>query len=113
MMDPSVIRALAEVIGPVFGVLACGAIPVALVYVFKHFKLRTRELELEAELHGRDSQARLQALETRLSAMEGALGSLVQTISRRQGSDAAARRAPAGRGAAAADAGEMKLSAAG
>ena len=84
MMDPSVIRALAEVIGPVFGVLACGAIPVALVYVFKHFKLRTRELELEAELHGRDSQARLQALETRLLAMEGALGSLVQTISRRQ-----------------------------
>ena len=50
----------------------------------KHFKLRTRELELEAELHGRDSQARLQAMETRLAAMEGALGSLVQAISRRQ-----------------------------
>src|SRR5438067_12107047 len=83
MMDPSVIRALAEVIGPVFGVLACGAVPVALVYVFKHFKLRTRELELEAELHGRDSQARLQAMETRLSALEGALTSIVQTISRR------------------------------
>src|SRR5438132_7762352 len=83
-MDPVVIRALAEVIGPLGAVLACGAIPVALVYLSKHFKLRTRELELEAELHGRDSQARLQALETRLSAMEGALGSLVQTISRRQ-----------------------------
>ena len=83
-MDPVVIRALAEVIGPLGAVLACGAIPVALVYLSKHFKLRTRELELEAELHGRDSQARLQALETRLSAMEGALGSLVQAISRRQ-----------------------------
>ena len=69
-MDPVVIRALAEVIGPLGAVLACGAIPVALVYLSKHFKLRTRELELEAELHGRDSQARLQALETRLSAME-------------------------------------------
>src|SRR5437016_3956208 len=83
-MDPSVIKALSETVGPVLGVLACGAIPVALVFLNKHFKLRTRELELEAELHGRDSVARLQALETRLSAMEGALGSLVQVISRRQ-----------------------------
>ncbi len=83
-MDPSVVKALAEVFGPFFGVLACGAIPVTLVFMIKHFKLRTRELELEAELHGRDSQARLQAMDTRLSAMEGALGSLVQAISRRQ-----------------------------
>src|SRR5437763_7255012 len=81
-MDPSVAKALTEVLGPFLGVLACGAIPVTLVFLTKHFKLRTRELELEAELHGRDSVARLQALETRLSAMEGALGSLVQAISR-------------------------------
>ena len=77
-------KALSEVFGPFLGVLACGAIPVTLVFMSKHFKLRTRELELEAELHGRDSQARLQAMETRLAAMEGALGSLVQAISRRQ-----------------------------
>jgi hypothetical protein len=83
-MDPTVIHALTEVVGPVFGVLACGAIPVTIVFLVKHFKLRTRELELEAELHGRDAQARIQALETRLSAMEGALGSLVQAMSRRQ-----------------------------
>ena len=83
-MDPAVAQAITEVLGPFLGVLACGAIPVTLIFISKHFKLRTRELELEAELHGRDSQARLQALETRLSAMEGALGSLVQTISRRQ-----------------------------
>ena len=83
-MDPSVVKAVLEIVGPLLGVLACGAIPITLVYLSKHFKLRTRELELEAELHGRDSQARLQAMETRLSALEGALGSLVQTISRRQ-----------------------------
>ena len=83
-MDPTAIKALTEIFGPFFAVLACGAIPVTLVFMSKHFKLRTRELELEAELHGRDSQARLQAMETRLSAMEGALGSLVQAISRRQ-----------------------------
>jgi hypothetical protein len=80
-MDPTVIKALPEIIGPTIAVLVFGAVPVMLVYMSKHFKLRTKELELEAELHGRDSQARLQAMETRLSAMEGALGSLVQTLS--------------------------------
>jgi len=83
-MDPATIKALSDVFGPFLGVLACGAIPTTLFFLSKHFKLRTRELELEAELHGRDAQARLQAMETRLCAMEGALGSLVQTLSRRQ-----------------------------
>src|SRR5256885_6017851 len=83
-MDPTIAKAIAEVLGPFLGVLACGAIPVTLVFLNKHFKLRTREIELEAELHGRDSQARLQAMETRLPALDGALGSLVQAISRRQ-----------------------------
>jgi hypothetical protein len=82
-MDPSVAKAISEVLGPFLGVLACGAIPVTLMFLSKHFKLRTRELELEAELHGRESQARLQAMETRLSAMEGAIGSLVQTFGQR------------------------------
>lgn len=82
-MDPVIVKALPEIIGPTIAVVVFGAVPVMLVYMSKHFKLRTKELELEAELHGRDSQARLQAMETRLSAMEGALGSLVQTLSRR------------------------------
>jgi len=82
-MDPSIAKAISEVLGPFLGLLALGAIPVTLMFLTKHFKLRTRELELEAELHGRDSQARLQAMETRLSALEGALTSIVQTISRR------------------------------
>ncbi|MGZ6143019.1 MAG: hypothetical protein ACXWLM_06755 [Myxococcales bacterium] len=82
-MDPAIAHVIEEVLGPLLGVLVCGSIPITLVFIVKHFRLRTRELELEAELHGRDSQARLQALETRLSAMEGALGSLVQAISRR------------------------------
>ncbi|HET9754232.1 MAG TPA: hypothetical protein VFP52_14765 [Myxococcales bacterium] len=82
-MDPVIVSALPEIIGPTVAVVVFGAIPVILVYMSKHFKLRTRELELEAELHGRDSQARLQAMETRLSALEGALGSVVQALSRR------------------------------
>jgi hypothetical protein len=80
-MDPTVARALAEAIGPFLGVTALGAIPVALVYLTKMFKLRTKELELEAELHGRESVARIQAIETRLSALEGAIGSLTQVLS--------------------------------
>jgi hypothetical protein len=83
-MDPSLAKAISEVLGPFLGLLALGAIPATLVFLNKHFKLRTKELELEAELHGRDSQARLQAMETRLSALEGALSSLVGAISRRQ-----------------------------
>src|SRR5947199_253566 len=73
-MDPSVAHAISEVLGPFLGVLACGAIPVTLVFLSKHFKLRTKELELEAELHGRDSQARLQAMETRLASLDAKLG---------------------------------------
>jgi hypothetical protein len=83
-MDPSLAKALSEVLGPFLGLLVLGAIPVALVFLNKHFKLRTRELELEAELHGRDSRARLQATETRLAAMETALISLAQAVSGRK-----------------------------
>jgi hypothetical protein len=83
-MDPAFAKAISEVLGPFLGMLALGAIPATLVFLNKHFKLRTRELELEAELHGRDSQARLQAMETRLSGLEGAIGSLVRAMSPRQ-----------------------------
>ena len=81
-MDPQFARVLPEIFGALFGFLAIGGVPVALVYLSKHFKLRTRELELEAELHGRDSQARIQAMETRLAAMESALLSIVQGLRR-------------------------------
>ena len=83
-MDPAVAKAISEVLGPFFGVLACGAIPVALVFLTKHFKLKTKELDLEAQMHGREMHARLQAFETRISALEGAFGSLAQAISPRQ-----------------------------
>ena len=49
-MDPSVAQAISQVLGPFLGVLACGANPVTLVFLSKHFKLRTRELDLQAEL---------------------------------------------------------------
>ena len=83
-MDPAVAKAISEVLAPFFGLLAFGAIPVALVFLSKHFKLKTKELELEAEMHGREMHARLRGFETRVTALEGVLGSLAQAMSPRQ-----------------------------
>jgi len=77
-MDPATLTALAEALVPAFGVLVCFGLPVALVFTVKHFKLRHRELDLEAELHGKQTQARLAAIEARLGMLEAALGALVR-----------------------------------
>ena len=77
-MDPATLTALAEALVPAFGVLVCFGLPVALVFTVKHFKLRHRELDLEAELHGKQTQNRLAALEARLGSLETALGALAR-----------------------------------
>lgn len=69
-------ESVVESIVPVVALLGCAAVPVALVFISKYFKLRTRELELEAELHGRELASRLQMLELRQQAIESALQSL-------------------------------------
>jgi hypothetical protein len=38
-MDPSIVTAIAENVGPTLGVLVCGAIPVSLYFLKKHFQL--------------------------------------------------------------------------
>src|SRR5437870_12732955 len=82
-MDPSMAHAFQEVLGPFLGLLAFGSIPIGILFVTRYFKLKTRELELEAELHGRAGQARIAALETRQEALEAAVGSLAQGLSQR------------------------------
>ena len=77
-MDPSSLAILLNGLAPVLGALVCLGAPVAIVFTVKHFKLRHRELELEAELHGKQTQARLAALEARLGTLETALGALVR-----------------------------------
>ena len=80
-MDPASTAALAILVKglvPVLGALICLGMPVALVFTLKHFKLRHRELELEAELHGKQTQSRLSAIEARLGTLETALGALVR-----------------------------------
>src|SRR5438874_4509299 len=80
-MDPASTAALAILVKglvPILGALICLGMPVALVFTLKHFKLRHRELELESELHGKQTQARLAAIEARLGTLETALGALVR-----------------------------------
>src|SRR5216684_2691710 len=79
-MDPASTAALAVLmngLAPVLGALVCLGAPVAIVFTVKHFKLLHRELDLEAELHGKQTQARLAAIEARMCTLETALGALV------------------------------------
>jgi hypothetical protein len=71
-MDPASLSVIAHAAETVLGVLICLGAPVAFVYTLKHFKLRHRELELDAELHGRQTQARLDSIERRLGVIESA-----------------------------------------
>ena len=75
-MDPAQLSIIAHAAETVLGVLVVLGMPAVIIFTLKHFKLRHRELELEAELHGKQTQLRLQALEARLGAIEAALGAL-------------------------------------
>src|SRR5438445_10986095 len=77
-MDAAQLAILSNALAPVLASLIVFAMPVALVFTVKHFKLRHRELELEAELHGKQTQARLAAIEARLGTLETALGVLAR-----------------------------------
>jgi hypothetical protein len=77
-MDTVSFAILVKALAPVLGALIVLGMPVAFVFTLKHFKLRQRELELEAELHGKQTQGRLSAIEARLGTLETALGALVR-----------------------------------
>src|SRR5438067_3247244 len=76
--DTAALAVLMNGLAPVLGALICLGMPVLIVFTVKHFKLRHRELDLEAELHGKQTQARLAAIEARLGTLETALGALVR-----------------------------------
>jgi hypothetical protein len=73
-MDPASLAIIAKAAETVFGILICLGTPAVIIFTVKHFKLRHRELELEAELHGKQTQARLDSIESRLGVIESALG---------------------------------------
>src|SRR6059058_4074557 len=75
-MDPAQLSIIMHGLGPAIAALGIFAMPVAIIYTVKHFKLRHRELELDAELHGKQTQARLDSIEARLGVIESALGAI-------------------------------------
>ena len=77
MPDANTIRALTEMVAPVLICMLLSGSVLGGIFISKHFKLRAKELELEASLHTRDAEARLRAVETRQAATEAALSALV------------------------------------
>jgi hypothetical protein len=58
--------------------------PVAAFYIHKHFKLREREIDLEAGQRGSELDSRLRSLETRQAAIESALTAIGNALTARQ-----------------------------
>lgn len=65
-----------ELLIPIIAILATFAFPVALVFTFKWFKLKEKELQIDAELRktaGQALEARVQRLESVLLALDADL----------------------------------------
>jgi hypothetical protein len=86
-MDPNIVKTIAEILGPAIGLFICGAVPVSIIFMTRYFKLRTREMELDAELHGRELDSRLRALESRQGATESAITALANGLSIGRGNE--------------------------
>ena len=72
-LDPASLKYMAQILVPIVAILAVFGMPVAVLWVAKHYKLRNRELDLEAQLHGKELELRLKTLEARQAAIETAL----------------------------------------
>jgi hypothetical protein len=70
-MDP-LLFPIVNSLAPIFATLAIGGTVVGFFWVGKHYKLREKEIELEAQLHGKQIEAQVRAMEIRLAAMENA-----------------------------------------
>jgi hypothetical protein len=78
-LDPVSLKYMAEILVPIVAILAALGMPVAIIWLVKHFKLRNRELDLEAQLHGKELELRLKTLEVRQAAIETAVTAIGRT----------------------------------
>ena len=85
-MDSALVGRLAVEMVPVFAMLVLSSVPLGIIFMTKHFKLRTRELELEAALHSQTIESQLRTLEGRLAANEAAVTSVVNVLSAQRSS---------------------------
>ncbi len=79
---------------PIVSVLAVFGFPVAIVFVIKYFKLKERELALEADSRERSQRQQL-AIEQRVERLEGVLLSLDHDVRARLGIEKPAAPLPA------------------
>jgi hypothetical protein len=82
-MDASMLQMLI----PIVAILVTFAFPVALVFTFKWFKLKDKELRLEAEMRRTAGQA----LESRVQRLESVILALDADVRARMGSGAPSR----------------------
>jgi hypothetical protein len=71
-MDP-ILFPIVNSLAPILATLAVGGSVVGFYWVGKHYRLREKEIELEAELHGKRIEAQLRAMEVRLAAVENGI----------------------------------------
>lgn len=68
---------------PIVSVLAVFGMPVAIVFMTKYFKLRNRELEVEADLQKKWTEESRRQLEARVASLENAVNAVLQIVAPR------------------------------
>ena len=68
---------------PIISVLAVFGMPVAIIFVSKYFKLKNRELEVDAEIQKKFTEESRRNLEQRVTQLEGAMQMVLQVVSGR------------------------------
>jgi hypothetical protein len=71
---------LLRMFGPMFCILGVSLIPLALVFMLKMFRLKERELELEAKSRDQLRLLKQESLEARLVANEQAVRTIVDAL---------------------------------
>jgi len=89
-MDPVTIKALI----PIVSVLAVFGAPVALVFVSRYFKLKHRELEIDAEIQKKFTEEARRGLEARVTSLESAMQMVLQVVGRGAQQQQAAQAQP-------------------
>lgn len=75
--------AMLEAIVPIAAMLTFFGMPVAIVFINKYFKLKHRELDVEAELQKKFTEEHRRQMEARLAGLENAMQAVLQIVAPR------------------------------
>ena len=65
---------------PIVAILATFGFPPAIVFIVKYFKLKNRELDIEAELQKKWGEDNRRQLEARVASLETAVSAMLQIV---------------------------------